>query len=894
MSPIPMPGGSMSRSGNKRPIVRFSTPSPEATPRRWTVRLGAVTDRDLVGGKARGLGKVLNAGFDVPRGFCVTTDAFQAFVGALATRCDSIDQLQQAIESEPLPEQLIDEIRAGLDDIDATSWAVRSSAVAEDTETRSYAGQALSVLDVTSHDDVIDAVRRVWSSHFSMDRLLYLARGNVEVTPSPAAVLIQEMLDPVVAGVLFTVNPLTGDDTEAVVTSAPGLGEAVVSGRRGDTFYLDKRSGYVRRHVSDEEEDNDQLGEHRLKQLASVARGVETTLSGARDIEWAYAFPPHQPHQPTLYLLQARPITSEPSEQPEESVWTNANVGEALPGVATPMTWSIIRDFSRRGFEQAFGVLGLDVPQDYELVESFQGRIYLNLTQFMSIASGQPLFKPERLFSMAGGGGVEMVRDIYERRSKAGFLRRLPFTIPRILASQLSMPLIAPLWGEYFTKKVDEFFDRDLTRLQHHQLQKELRRLDQLFDRTGMVMLSTSSNFLMSYVVTAELLRLLGGQEAEGREQQLVSGLDVKSAEPGLELLQLGRRARRSLRLRRIITDNDPEDVLDALLEANEHDDVAQFLNALDQFRNRHGHRAPREAELATPRWREDMSFLFEVVRSFIESPNLPSSTEVERERKRKKEAARQLLNRMLPGGLDVIIRAVLAFTRSNARRREYMRDRVVDSLDIYRRFFLECGSRLTRQGQLRHRDDVFFLTRTEIEAWLDNPRAADAFPLRVLTRKALHAHFDAQPDPPDTFLLRGTEVIGGDDAPRRIDESESDDEGADLMIEGLPGSSGRVSGPARVIFDPRDSETAIQPGEILVAPYTDVGWTPLFLTASGVVMSLGGPLSHSCIVAREYDIPTVVNAKMATELIETGDWVTVDGDEGIVYVRHDGPSEDA
>ena len=885
-----MPSGSMTRSDRAEPIVRFSRPSGKSGAPPWTIRLKADARRDVVGGKALGLARLLDAGFAVPRSFCVTTEAFRHIVGQWAREADDLDELCTSILERPLPDSLSAEIKAQMEHIGVTNWAVRSSAIAEDTETRSYAGQALSVLDVTGLDDVIDALRRVWASHFSLDRLLYLAQGGLQISPQPAAVLIQEMLDPVVAGVLFTVNPLTGDETEAVVTSARGLGEAVVTGQRGETHYLDKKSGYLRRHVGDETEGL--LSDARLEELAAAARGVEFALGSPRDIEWAYAFPPDQPHRPQLYMLQARPITAGGAEQPSESVWTNANVGEALPGVATPMTWSIIHDFSRRGFEQAFGTLGLTVPPECKLVGSFRARIYLNLTQFMSIASGQPLFKPERLFSMAGGGGVDLVRDVYERRSKAGFLKRLPVTIPRVLTAQLSMPMVAPLWGKYFTGKVEEFFDRDLKDLPRDALGDELRHLDELFDRTGLVMLATSSNFLMSYVVTAELLRLVGGDEAARREQELFSGLEVKSAEPGLALLELGRLVRRSLRLRRIITENRPEDTLQALWEAGEHDDVAAFLAALDEFQKNHGHRAPREAELATPRWREDESFLFEVVRSFVEAPDLPSATEVDRERKRKQNAARKLLNRVLPGGIDVIVKAILAFTRSNAQRREYMRDRVVDSLDLYRHFFLECGRRLVEDGMLRRRDDVFFLTHDEIGRWLEDQELAAAFPVRVLTRRALYDHFRAQPDPPDTFLLRGSEMIAAQEAPQRLHDAREDAEGDYFELQGLPGSPGRVTGRARVILDPRTEDAAIQPGEILVAPYTDVGWTPLFLTASAVVMSLGGPLSHSCIVAREYGIPTVVNAKHATEVLKTGDWITVDGNRGIVYVRNQPPDD--
>ena len=872
----------MTRSSEQRPIHRFTRPVRPTSP-RWTIALDRGHPRQLVGGKAMGLGRLMEVGFEVPRSFCVTTEAFEAVVGRLAMEAEDLDDLRRMILEAPLPEELVAQIKENMQRLGISRWAVRSSGVAEDTAERSYAGQALSVLDVEGVDEVLLAMRQVWASHFSMDRLLYLARGSVQIAPLPAAVLIQEMLNPVVAGVLFTINPLTGDDSEAVVTSARGLGEAVVTGKRGETHYLDKRTGYVRRQVGDEPAEL--LGDKRLQELADAARGVEAALESARDIEWAYAFTPQHPHHPRLFMLQARPITAGGPGKREDTVWTNANVGEALPGVATPMTWSIIHDFSRRGFEQAFGTLGLQIPEDCKLVRSFDGRIYLNLTQFMSIASGQPLFRPERLFSMAGGGGVELVRDIYERQSMTGFLKRLPVTIPRVLTAQLSMPVVAPLWGKYFTTRVEEFFDRDLTACDRESLEEQFEQLDDLFERTGLVMLATSSNFLMSYVVTGELLRLLGGEEAALREQELFSGLQVKSAEPGLALLELGRLARRSLRLRKIITNTPPDQTLLALSDASEYEDVSDFLAALDEFRKYHGHRAPREAELATPRWREDTTFLFEVVRSFVEASDIPTTTEVQRDQKRKRRAARQLLDRILPGGVDVVVKAILAFTRSNARRREYMRDRVVDSLDIYRHFFLECGRRLQEQGTLRKQEDVFYLTHDEVGHWLETPQAADVFPIYVLTRRALYDHFRARPDPPDTFLLRGSEIIAADEAPQRL-EPEEDGGEVYLELRGLPGSPGRVSGPARVILDPRTDDSAIRPGEILVAPYTDVGWTPLFLTASGVVMSLGGPLSHSCIVAREYGIPTVVNAKHATDVLQTGDWVTVDGDRGVVYVH--------
>jgi pyruvate,water dikinase len=192
----------------------------------------------------------------------------------------------------------------------------------------------------------------------------------------------------------------------------------------------------------------------------------------------------------------------------------------------------------------------------------------------------------------------------------------------------------------------------------------------------------------------------------------------------------------------------------------------------------------------------------------------------------------------------------------------------------MYRHFFKEVGRRLVAQGVLSSDEDVFFLTYDEVRAYLKR-QPTNTWPGRVAVRRSLFEAFVALPDPPQTFLLSQGRVIS----------TEPEPTGPREVLEGLPASPGRVTARARVIFDPADPSAQLVPGEILVAPFTDVGWTPLFLAAAGVVMTRGGPLSHSSIVAREYGIPAAVNVRGATELITTGDIITVDGDTGRVYL---------
>ncbi|MEZ4459281.1 MAG: PEP/pyruvate-binding domain-containing protein [bacterium] len=834
----------------------------------------AEADRSLVGGKAYGLMLANQAGsFRVPHGFVVTTEAFDVMVDLVVPLARTTDELRRALRNEPVPVKLYEELEA-LTDGGKGHWAVRSSAFDEDGR-KSFAGQQHTVLNVTGMDALVDAVRDVWASLYDPTALVYRARLALDGLPGSMAVVVQRMVTPTSAGVVFSRNPMNVELPEMVVSAASGLGTTVVDGESCDTYYLERPSGYLtRRDVAAKPV----LETADLEKLATLALRTEGLLAKDRaipgaDVEWAI-------EGDQIFVLQARPITGQRAERAPQVVWSNANVGEALPGVATPMTWSVLKEFSQRGFERAFGSLGLDVPNDAELVGSFHGRIYLNLSEFVGIASAIPLLNPQALYEVAGGGGADVLKNIAKRPSTA-FLSRLPTTVPRILMTQASMPIVAKMWEEFFDRRCEQFFNRDLYRMSHGAMLDELNALDRLFNMTGLVMLSVSSNFLMSYVVTTEMLRWFGADEAQGRQQDLMADLGVKSAEPGQQLLELGRIARRSVRLRRIIGENPSDQVLAVLMQNAQHKDVRHFLDELDVFREHYGHRAPREAELATPRWRENIAFAFDVVKGFLDAPHLPSPGEVTRGRQERSQKTHDLIRRAFAPGVREVFHGMLLLTRANARMRESTRARVVDALDMYRHYLLECGRRMVQTGLLHRADDVFFLKKPEVLQWLDDVTVGRDFKRRVVVRKAVFEAFEQLPDPPSTFVAQGDDMVF-----TTAREVEAHDHTSLREISGLPASAGRVTGRARVITSPDGA--VLEPGEILVVPYADVGWTPLFIGAGAVVMGLGGPLSHAAIVAREFHIPAVVNAQGACDTIKTGDLVTVDGDRGVVLVRQE------
>ncbi len=404
------------------------------------------------GGKARSLATLARAGFPVPAAFAISSEVLDALLkGALAeaelpervlvapardvTR-ERLAEIREKVRHAPLPAGVDEAVRRLLGTLvheGAQAVAVRSSALREDEDARSAAGLYESVLGVTDEAALFDALRHVWSSLYDLRVVSYLRALGV-TSRAGLGVIVQALVPADAAGVLFTVNPLSGDTTELVLNAAYGLGGPVVDGSVSpDTIRIDKASGFVRDRVrgekaralrssvgtpvdgrgtyeepvSEEQAARFVLDDREIASLVDLGVRIEAHFGDARDVEWARV-------GSAFYVLQARPVTA--LKQPPVKagarrlaadrahyVWSNLNVGEALPGVATPFTWSILSGFSELGFRRAFGALGCSVPRDAELVGSFRGRIYLNLTEFMSIASQVPGLKAKTLLSLGGG-----------------------------------------------------------------------------------------------------------------------------------------------------------------------------------------------------------------------------------------------------------------------------------------------------------------------------------------------------------------------------------------------------------------------------------------------------------------------------------------------------------
>lgn len=857
-------------------------------------------DRDprAIGGKAARLGWLQDREFPIPETWVLPAEAFRSAMRALPPGYEPrsllrastprllyarTEEAHREILALKLPRDLEEELTEFYRKIAASApWglAVRSSATCEDGALVSMAGLAETKLGVKSAAELIDAVRFVWASLASARALSYLASHGVRDVSM--AVVIQRVVEARAAGVLFTQAPNSGHAGERLVNATLGLGHDVVAGNvEPDVWYM-KADGQVcsasiatKALPGDEGSFTDApaLRPEDLRELSQYAAKLEGAAREPWDVEFVC-------DEKKLWIVQARPVTGRgfPDGGNATTIWTNANVGEALPGVATPLTWSVAGAFSEAGFRSAFATLGCSVPRSAKLVANVQGRFYLNLSQFLRISAQVPWLDPNTLLSLGGVGDFgELTIPPVSRRQ---FYSRLPLTATRLVREQLRLDDMVHRFEEFAERAEKHHRSLDLGVLPDEGVAKTLRDLQNLLERTGTVMLTSASSSLGANLALRMMVARALPDDAERLSQALTAGIrDLESARPALGMARVAKVAK-----------GDPEARAAIEQGAVRVSDLPEgpTRRALAHFIELYGNRAVREAELSTPRWKEDQTHVLTMLRVALRAgENEGAETAYSRAR----EGAAVALEELSPKlGLATtpLLRHLVARTQKGARLRERMRSWVTTVLGLIREAALEANRRLVRlmpdleteaafrgssRDEPRAVESVFFLTIDEVMQALQTARA-DLGPV-VRSRRGEYLRDVQRPDPPPTFT--------GAPPPIPLPPTQG------LELSGVAASGGVVEGVARVLAGPEQMGDFL-PGEILVVQSTDVGWTPLFPLAAGVVTQLGGALSHAAIVAREFRVPSVVNVADATRTIKTGERLRVDGDRGrVVRLGHDG-----
>ena len=511
--------------------------------------------------------------------------------------------------------------------------------------------------------------------------------------------------------------------------------------------------------------------------------------------------------EPRVWLLQVRPITGGgfPEGGQADTVWSRTNVGEALPGPATPLTWSIARAFSDKGFHEAFTALGCRAPRGASLVGNIQGRFYLNLSVFMQIAAQVPGLSPRALLTASGGASgavIETLERQVEGVSRGGFLLRLPFTAPREIARQARLEREVAAFEAEIDRARHGLLDLDLGLLPDDGLATTLRGAADLLDRTGTLMLACASASLASHLGLCRLLERVGRRRTSARggdpseapiagaagsgwgaaepiAQALVGGgQDVDSANPGLMLARVAEVVRA-----------DPA-VREAMLGGRIHTladlPAGPALRAVEGFLEAYGDRAVREAELCTPRWREDPAQIIAMLVSALRAPPGDPERALGRARALADREMARLETRVSSVEL-ALVRALVARTQRYTRLRERMRTWVTRVLGMIRTIALDVDRRLRRIDPTLLPGSVFFCTYDELVSALLSGRAEIGHIVRL--RHAEHVRDAARPDPPATFIGRPPPLV--------LPPAHG------MRLAGLPASSGVVEGAPPAMLEP-------------------------------------------------------------------------------------------
>jgi pyruvate,water dikinase len=889
------------------------------------LRLGA----SRIGGKAYSLARLTAAGERVPEWAVLPADALEMHLlaaGAMesvrheletfaSTAEDAAGLARTARRLEAIVDALLLDLGLldALDEIATTlgggPFAVRSSAIGEDGDRFSFAGQFETVLNVGGRaDELADAVRRCWRSAFSARVLDYRRRGGSLSDASRLAVIVQRMVPGDASGVLFTIDPVTGDADRMRVSACAGLGEALVSGAVDADEYVIRRDGAaVEISLANANAAETPLGADALAGLAALGRRIEERDGGPRDIEWTI-------REGELWVLQARPVTSAPPSRtrPVEHriIWDNSNIQESYCGVTTPLTFSFARVAYASVYEQTMRTVGVSEatiaahrPMLRNLLGLLHGRVYYNLNHWYRGLLLLPAFGRNKA-DMERMMGVEepvdfVVDEVPGARERLRRLPRLARTFIGLLRAFATLDRDTTVFLEAFDARIGAVNRASLGQRSLGELMEILDGLRRdCIDRW----VTPIVNDFRVMMATGRLRRIVEHalpDEAERVIQTLLGGADVAaSAGPAMLMLRLADIARANPGVMRALRDLPAGPGLAAAGQAS-----GEFAATLKQLLGEYGDRCMGELKLESRSLHDDPGFVVRMLRNYIDGRAIDPHQLADSARQMRLAAEQAVESRLGSFMARYRFRRALLAARRGIRTRESMRLARTRLFGAHRDVYRAIGAKLHELGRLERADDVLYLTTQEIdEFWSGTAVSANLAGL-VRERRAEFAAYE-QASPPNRIVTTGIphplseSRLGrgaGDDSDRSSASAShraapvvpvaSRDDGpmvaAARVLRGLGCSAGVAEGVVRIVRSASD-DLALD-GHILVAPRTDPGWAPLFPCARGIIVERGSLLSHSAVLARELGIPAVVGIPGIVGLLRDGERVRVDGTAGTI-----------
>jgi len=849
----------------------------------------------VVGGKGANLGELSRIeGLRVPAGFCVTTDAFRRILAEAPSIPSIYDRLDRLSRLKPDDREAIRALSLGVrrtleaiaipDDLAAAitrplarlgehaAYAVRSSATAEDLPTASFAGQQDTYLNVVGPAAILQHVSRCWASLFTERAVTYRLRNGFDHRKVHMAVVVQRMVFPQAAGILFTADPVTGNRKVASVEASFGLGEALVSGlvnadvykvRDGEVvakavatkklaIHASPAGGTQEQAIEPERQDQPALTEHQVVQLAQSSRRIEAHFGRPQDIEWCLVDEDFQ-------IVQSRPITTlfpiPAAGDDENHVYLSVGHQQMMTDAMKPLGLSMWRLAAHAHMTEAGGRLFVDVTHALASPTSRASMVAF-------LGKGDPLIRDALQTILDRGDFVRSSPDKGPAWAPPGGAAPSPIETDPAIATELierSQASIAAAKRDIATKSGSALLDFIVADIQElKQVQFEPRNLQVIM--AGMEAAWWLNDHLQTW---------LGEKNAADTLTQSVP--NNVTSEMGLALLDVADVIRPHPEVVAFLQHVEDEGFLDALPRLA---GGREARDAIQAWLDKYGMRGVGEIDITRPRWSERPTMLLSLILGNVKNFE-PGAGERRFEQGRqeawKKEQELLARLRALPDGQQKAeeTKRMIDRVRTFAGYREYPKYGMVSRYFVYKQALMEEAERLVQARVLREREDIFYLRFQELHDVVRTNQVDEQ-----LIRQRQDAFRSYQALTPPRVLTSDGEGING---------SYRRDGFPTGALVGLPVSAGTIEGRARVILDMEKAD--LEAGDILVTAYTDPSWTPLFVAIAGLVTEVGGLMTHGAVIAREYGLPAVVGVEHATRLIRDGQRIRVHGTDGYVEI---------
>jgi rifampicin phosphotransferase len=844
-----------------------------------------------VGGKGAHLGELSRIeGIRVPPGFCVTTDAFRRILAdapgiddqlGRLSRLDSDDrgairvvsaEIRRAIEETAIPGDVMAAITLALTRLgEHAAYAVRSSATAEDLPTASFAGQQDTYLNVTGAAVILEHISRCWASLFTERAVTYRLRNGLDHTTVHMAVVVQQMVFPHAAGILFTADPVTSNRKVSWVEASFGLGEALVSGLvNADTYtvrdgevvgktlgkkqraiYALPAGGTDEQAIDPAQEEQPALTDAQVVELAQMGRRIEAHFGRPQDIEWCLA-------GSDFWIVQSRPITTlfpipEAADR-ENHVYVSVGHQQMMTEAMRPLGVSMWQLTAMAPMHEAGGRLFVDVTQRLASPSTRVGLLEV-------MGRGDPLIGDALQTILERGDFLPSLPDESPGRAPAWAAPAQIDTDPAIVTELIerSRVSIAALKRDIQSKSGPALFDFLLEAFTEHKR----------FLSDPMSLQAIMAGMQATWWLNDQLEAWLG--EKSAADTLTLSAPGNVTSEMGLALLDVADAIRPYPEVVAFLHDVEDEVFLNELVDL---EGGPEARAAIEAFLDLYGMRCVGEIDITRPRWSERSSTLLPVILGNIKNFE-PGDGERRFEQGLQEawEKEQGLLARLrgLPDGerKAEATKRMIDCVRTFIGYREYPKYFIISRYFVYKQALLAEAERLVQAHVLREEQDIFYLTFPELQDVALGHRADEQL---IARRKDAFRSYEAL-TPPRVLTSDGEPIAG---------RYRRDDVPVGTLV-GLPVSSGTIEGRARVIRDMAEAE--LEPGDILVTTYTDPSWTPVFVSITGLVTEVGGLMTHGAVIAREYGLPAVVGVEQATRLIHDGQRIRVNGTDGYVEI---------